>query len=291
MTRTLVRRAALIVLGLVASACAALVGIDPNLDVRAHDAGTDAPDTATAAPTDAGIDAPIAVDGSIPPPVRPVEGTYLYEADGSDQIQGAFIYNPSPYGPTATVTIAYVGTDCFEQTFTLRADYTEMMRLCIKGLELVENGPPPDETRYQKFAVGATASTTETCTPGDVYFSTGAAPGQQWTHDCKGQNTDAKTGSSQFRTVGPYVYSGDQMMTVMGRSVLTKHFHDDRVVNGSQSGTNVADWYFSAEDGTLAAFNRKIDIQYNSVVGQIHYLETVNMTLIARPEASDAGTD
>jgi hypothetical protein len=270
--------ASLALSGVVAAACGTLEATEvPIADAGPPDPGTDAAGSADGADDAA---------GAIPPPRRPPEGDYVYAASGSDQIKGFISFPAAPYGPTVTVTVAYVGTDCFEQTFTLRSGYSELMRFCIRGLELVEDS----EHRYQSFAVGSTARTSETCVPGDVYFSTAPTLGP-WAHDCSGNNTDSQSSASAFKTAGSYIYVGDETLTVMGQPVVTKHFYDARTVTGSQTGSNTSDWYFSAADGVLQRFSRNITIDYPSNVGPVKYVESVEMTLASTPGASDAGTD
>jgi hypothetical protein len=106
-----------------------------------------------------------------------------------------------------------------------------------------------------------------------------------------GQTADTRTGTSSFQVDGTYTYVGDETFPVMGHEVGAKHFHDARNVSGQQTGTNTADWYFSLEDGSLQRFSRQVDIDYNSIVGTAHYHETVDLTLAARPGATDAGSD
>jgi hypothetical protein len=184
------------------------------------------------------------------------------------------------------VTVAYVGNDCFTLTIVLRGNYTETMSLCIKGIEVVEEGG----TRSQQFAIGAAAQTTTECKPGDVYFTTAPSPGQMWTHDCTGKNSDDKSGASTFKTAGTYRFVGNEAVAVKGIDLPVMHFHDDRTVSGAQSGTNIADWYFAVEDGLLVQLSRNINLNYPSGVGNIAYHESALMTLTGRP-AGDASTD
>jgi hypothetical protein len=289
-----VRRAALLVAGVFASACGLLVGIGTELGVRPIDDGGET-DTAGA---DVVIreDAPSDLDASFPPPRRPPEGTYYYDIDGSDQVTG-FLNHTSPYGPgRATVTIAYVdsgggegGANCFDQTFVFRQYYTETMRFCVLGVELVEDA----STRIQEFtgAVHASSTTTETCTPSDVYLSTAAKPGDSWPRHCTGQTADSVTGTSTYYINGTYTYVGDETFPVMGRDAGARHFHDVRDAGGQQTGTNNADWYFSMDDATLVRFNRTIDVSYDWGIGHIRYFETVDLRLAQLPGATDAGGD
>ena len=167
-------------------------------------------------------------------------------------------------------------------TISLRRDYDETMHVCVVGLELVEDGG----TRAQKFAVGS-ASTTVTCKPGDTYYSASTTPGL-WMHDCLGQNTDTKTNPSLFEAHGDYVYRGDEVAP--GTTVLSRHYHDLRPVNGAQNGKNEADWYFSVADGMLEHLTRAVDVQYAvPPLGTVRYPEMTTLTLT--PPAADAGGD
>jgi hypothetical protein len=275
--------------GVFVSACGLLIGIDPDLDVRPADAGTDAPDTAVVV-VEAGKDTSIDVEAGPSPPRRPPEGTYVYEISGTEDLT---TQPQRVYGPTTSVTIAYDsdgGAECYSMTFNLRTDYVETNHLCIRGLDVtMDRG-----TRDQTFPIGRTL-TTLSCVPGDIYFSTVASPSVQ-THKCDGDNDENNTNSkSKFRTMGPYSYvAPDVTAKVMGKDVVVRHFHDERLVtslSNSQSGTNVAEWSFSAEDGTLQLFERRVDITYHVGPLNFRYVEKLNMSLSQLPGASDASTD
>ena len=262
------------------SACALLAGIDTDLDVRpAGDDAADATFDRVAPPADAAEDRGTDADAAVlRPPRLPAPGKYVYTVSGSDKLNGPFPSPQTKYGPTASVTVAHVSADCFDMTFTFRTDYEETMRMCVVGLDLVQDRG----ARKQKFSVGS-ASTTLTCkAPGDVYFTTAPNPPQK-THDCTGENADDQSGGSAFRTVGPYTFVGDETLPIMGKPTTTRRFHDDRVVSGKQDGTNVAEWYFTTEDNMVARLERAVVIDYPTGFGKVTYVENVSMTLSERP--------
>lgn len=285
MRSTAIRRVAFAVAASLVTACGAILGIDTELDVKAQDAGSPEAEAEAARPVDAGADEGAAVDTGVPPPRRPPEGIYVYDVTGSDRVNTPFGSPQQPYGPTATLAVSYVGADCFEMSFSFRNEYSEMMRMCVIGLDYVQDLG----TRSQRFAVGS-AATTVKCSPGDAYFTTAPSPALR-VHDCAGDNTDSRSGGSKFRVAGPYRFVGDENVDVKGVAVPTRHFKGDKGVSGAQNGSNVADWYFGAADGVLVRFVRKIDINFNSPIGQVKYLEEVTMTLSQRPGATEAGTD
>lgn len=280
----MLRRVAIITTGVLVSACGALLGIDTELDVKPSDAAVPVPDAE--AGKDAGVDVARDVETGALPPQRPPEGIYVYEVTGYDEVRTPFGSPKQNYGPTASIAIVYAGADCFEMTFTFRATYKEMLRMCVVGLDYVQS----KGTRDQQFAVGS-AQTTTTCIPGNVYYTTAPNPVER-IHDCSGDNTDTQSAPSKFRVVGPYRFIADQNIDIKGQLTATRHFKSDGAVSGSQNGTNVADWFFSPIDGAVVRFNRKIDIDYQSPIGKVTYLEEVNMTLVLRPGAiPDGGTD
>lgn len=270
------RALALLLTSGVVSACGALIGIDTELDVKAT------PDDAAnpfdrVPPPDASVDGSVEADAPvILPPRLPAPGTYVYTVSGSDKLNGPFPSPQTSYGPTMNMLLSHVSADCFEMLFVFRKDYEETMRMCIVGLDLVQDRG----ARKQKFNVGA-ASTTLKCV-GDIYFTTKPTLPPQ-THDCTGENADDQSGASAFRTLGPYTFVGDETIPIMGKPTATKRFHDDRVVSGKQDGTNVAEWHFAVEDNMVVRLERKVGIDYPTNFGKVEYVENLTMTLSARP--------
>jgi hypothetical protein len=289
MTRSRLRVLATLAASVLVPACGLLVGIDPDLDVKAGvDAATIVPDSSTDSFRSPEVDA----NPALPPPRRPPEGTYVYDVVyGYDKLSGPIPFPTYGYGPTVTVTVTYIGTSCFEQRFDLRTDYHETMRLCVVDRVIQQD----QGTRYQRFRnaiADVSASTTVRCKPGDVYLSS-PLPTQPLIHDCTGMNSDSepKSGASTFRTFGKYTYVGDAPLPIMGSTVVANHFHDDRTVSLSQTGSNVADWYFSVVDGTLQQLIRDVSIDFDSPVGKYHYSEREKLTLRSKPGPSDGGAD
>jgi len=219
----------------------------------------------------------------------PAEGTYSYSVTGGDNLRGPFPLSTT-YGPTATVNVRHRGATCFAMTIIVRSGYDESMEMCLHGVDVAQESG----VRTQNFPFITGATTALTCAPGDVYLTPAPSPGQVWTHDCAGKNKDGKSGDSEFRTTGPYRFAGKESLSVGGRDVSVMHYHDEREVTGSQTGTNVADWYFAVDSGLLVRLTRKIDIEYRApFIGLVNYLETMEMTLTSTSpdQLSDAGTN
>lgn len=225
--------------------------------------------TIAADPIDAGTDA------SLPTGLkRPPTGVYTYTTTGGDELS-LFSFKTTYGNPPATVTIEYDGENCFKQTIKLRDKYTELMNECIVGQDTVHSSG----VRAQEFPLVGTATTNQTCAPGDVYFSTNRRPNQTWDHTCVGTSSDSKSGGSSFTTAGSFRFVSDEMLTVMDASIKVAHYRDERAVTGSQTGANTADWYFDTTTGVIVKLVRNIQIQYKSIVGTITYTEAVTMTL------------
>jgi hypothetical protein len=184
-----------------------------------------------------------------------------------------------------SVKIEHILNECFEMTFTFRTNYTEMMRMCVVGIDVVQD----IGLREQTFPVGSASTSLKCKAPGDFYFTSAPNPGTRL-HDCEGGNADSKSGGSTFTTRGLYEFKENVAIDVKGTPVMTKHFYDGRLVTGSQTGTNNSHWFFSAE-GVLQRFTRNVDVDYQTGFGKVTYEERVNMTLSARPDPPDAGTD
>jgi hypothetical protein len=239
-----------------------------------------------AIPVDAAL--PSNGDSSPSPPYarRPPEGTYFYQAAPGSEDYVTYRTPAATYS-SVTVTIAYVGPDCFDQVFTFRQAYTETMHFCVKGYDLAE------VTDHRDITLGnlVTIHTDETCygedasTPGDVYFSTAAKPTDSWSHHLTGRDTAGVYPPSSFEADGTYTYVEDKTLGALGNS---KHFHDSRIVDGGEKGQGTVDWYFSPVDGALLRFTRALDIDYPILTGA-RYTERVDMTLTAVPPGYDGG--
>lgn len=217
-------------------------------------------------PVDAGAEA------AAPGLSRPPSGTYTYAATGGDSLAP---FNFKATYTTAKVTVEDDGEGCFKQTITLRDGYNETLNECVIGSDIVHK----TGVRSQSFPLVGTATTNQTCDPGDVYFSLNRAPNQTWNHTCLGTSSDTKSGGSSFTTAGSFRFVADETLTVMNAPVSVAHYRDERSVTGSQTGANTADWYFDTKTGVIVKLVRDVQIQYKSVIGTITYTETVTMTL------------
>jgi hypothetical protein len=216
----------------------------------------------------------------------PSEGVHDYVTTGRDALDG-FIKTSNDYGPRASASVVHRGESCFALTFDIRSGYEETMEFCRRGSDVVQESG----VRSQVF-FGIGATTTQTCSPGDVYLSAAPSAGNEWTHTCNGKNKDGKSGDSEFTTAGPYRFVGAETLAVDGRDTSVMHYHDERTVSGSQTGTNVADWYFAETDGLLVRLTRDISIEYKApVIGRVHYTEHLEMNLTTTSAEADAAAD
>ncbi len=265
---------------LLLTACSLLVGIDPDLGVRASADGG-----AADAPAEASSPFWDAVAADVPPaktPVWPKEGVYQFkQADlkpGSDRILGS-----TQTYTNGTVTVHWLNATCFELTLSPRNGFTDMMRFCIQNTDTLVQQSGERKQTLNVFGT-QNVETFQVCSPGDPYFSYTLPADGGWPHDCIGQNRDTKTGDSGFRTTGAYVHVADETLTVMGRQVPTRHFRSRLTITGAQTGTNDNEWWFSLEDAMLVRWLRDIEIDYNApIIGTVTYTEHEDMTLVAVP--------
>ena len=74
-------------------------------------------------------------------------------------------------------------------------------------------------------------------------------------------------------------------MTVGGTAVAAYHFHQERTVSGSQTGTQTADLWFAKKDGLPLRNQRDQTVRTDTVVGSSTYTEHGNFALTAlRPQ-------
>jgi hypothetical protein len=272
-----------IVFGIIAvalAACAQVVGVK---DLQApDDSEDDAGQRDSGGVTDSGpvyFDAGAGQDAIVvyPPPLPTDDASVEYWIDGGDQVRSAFFNNDAKYGPTTTVHYGDTNIpNCYDETFHYRTGYDETMRNCIDGLHVEQTSG----SRSQTF-LGFNATTTLTCQK-DVYFTTEPAP-TTFVHSCTGSSADNKTQNSSFTTAGTYAFKEDLMMSVGGTDMLVRHFIDPREISGSQTGSNNAEWWFTAQGGLLVKFTRDIQLKYPTGFGEVTYTESLEMNLKQLP--------
>jgi hypothetical protein len=217
-------------------------------------------------------------DVPLPPPQRPQPGKYTYDITGHDGLVGSF-QNTNNYKDPATIELVYDGDDCFTETFTIRPGYVETFHICRQAAAFAMDKGTRTQTLY-----GVTVTTSQTCSPGDVYIPQVPSPAP-YKHSCTGHNDEQQSGdkNSNFTTAGDYSFVGVEQIAISGSNVDVVHFHDAREVTGSQTGTNIADWYFSAKSGVVVRLKRNIDVHYKFGVFDTNYVEALDMTLAAPP--------
>jgi hypothetical protein len=114
------------------------------------------------------------------------------------------------------------------------------------------------------------STSTFTCEPPSVTVRAVMRPGEQWTQTCRGTSSGTE---GEAVTSGPYTFVGDDTVTVGGTAVAAYHFHQERTLSGSQTGTQTADLWFAKKDGLPLRNERDQTVHTNTVIGSSTYTE------------------
>jgi hypothetical protein len=239
------------------------------------------------------------------PSYRPTEGTYTYSGDS---LQNFTLFgNPTEQHPSGVflATIVHDADGCWRFRINSGVDPAPLTweedTFCARDGRLVKVGLVSD---VRVESLGSETITTVACAPPDDYIRRGMTPSDSWSVFCTGSNVTKPNTfdfSYPFNTAGPYLYEGNEDVSVGARSVSAFHFHETRQLSGtnptgagSYSGTQETNWWFSRADGLPLKRTQTVDLTTDTgipAVGNVLYAETSSWTLSALDPAPLAQTD
>ncbi|MCZ7526155.1 MAG: hypothetical protein M5U14_07115 [Acidimicrobiia bacterium] len=95
-------------------------------------------------------------------------------------------------------------------------------------------------------------------------------PGDEWEQSCSA-TTEGSEGVGV--SAGPYRFVGEEVVDVDGEGVPAHRFRQERVMSGSQSGTQTADLWFAVGDGLPLRNERRIEVRSDTILGTVTYEE------------------
>jgi hypothetical protein len=213
------------------------------------------------------FEASSSTQASNPSVLRPAAGVYVYRGSGTEHL--SLPPKSQSQGPRMPATVTHRGDGCW----TFRIDYSsqhwQTWIYCPRAGGLVELGGQTFE-RWDFVFTKYDSTSTFTCDPASVTVRAVMHPADRWNQTCRGTSSGTK---GEAVTAGQYTFVGNDTVTVGGTAVAAYHFHQERTVSGSQSGTQTTELWFAAKDGLPLRNERTQTVHTNTVVGSSTYTE------------------
>lgn len=204
--------------------------------------------------------------------LRPEQGVYVYEGSGTDKLDVP--PKEQAEGPTMPATVTHGENGCW----TFRIDYStnhwQTWDYCARDDGLSELGGMSYQRWDFTVLVQETTSTFE-CSE-TVVIKPDQEPGESWDQSCAGTSTGT---DGTATSAGPYRFVGTEDLQIGDEVVAAHHYLRDRTMSGSQSGTEHADVWFSAESGMPLRNERSIEARTDTVIGEVTYTEEAEFRL------------
>jgi hypothetical protein len=202
-----------------------------------------------------------------PSELRPAAGVYTYRGSGTEQL--SLPPKSQNQGPQMPGTVTHSSDGCW----TFRIDYSnqhwQTWDYCSRDGGLVELGGQTFE-RWDLVFTTYDSTSTFVCDPPSVVIRPAMRPGDHWKQTCRGSSSGT---SGNAVTSGPYTYVGDATVVVGRTKVSAYHFHQERTLTGSQTGTQTTDLWFSKNDGLPLRNQREQTVHTDTPIGSSTYTE------------------
>lgn len=179
-----------------------------------------------------------------PGTLRPREGVYSYTGTAQEHI--SLPPKSQTEGPGMPVTVTYDSEGCW----TWRMDYSDAhwqsSTYCPRDGNLVLTARG-GWYRWDFVMLSISDTATYTCGSGEMTLPKLFASGERFEFSCNGSNHPIDTGPVKMSGYNQYV--GSQTIKVAGRKVPTVKFREVSTFSGGQTGTNVAETWFSTTNG------------------------------------------
>lgn len=177
-----------------------------------------------------------------PGALHPNEGVYTYTGEASEHVS----FPPMTHveGPRFPGTVSYLRNGCW----VFRLDYSNLHwqsnTYCPRHGDLVGAGRA-GWYKWNFLAISVADTATFTCQ--EMAIPAAMSVGERFAFGCTGNNDPLDTGVVTMS--GTYQYVGPQTLRIAGTAVATVHFREVARLGGGQSGTSVADTWFSTVNG------------------------------------------
>jgi hypothetical protein len=207
-------------------------------------------------------------------PFTPPEGVYRYEGTGSESLS-----NPprtQPEGPRVPGTVTWRPDGCWDFRLDYSTNHWRLWSFCASADALVQVGSRVSQ-RWDFGTFAVENLTTMTCAPPGVILEATMVVGDEWTSECRGENTQI---SGTTISTGTHRLVATETLRIAGTEVEANHFRDDRVVSGAQSGTEQFDFWLRG-DGLLLKGTQRISVDSDSPLGKVTYTQESAFSLVS----------
>lgn len=206
-------------------------------------------------------------------PFTPAEGVYRYEGRGSESLSSP--PRTQPEGPRIPGTVTYRPDGCWDLRLDYSTNHWRLWKFCASADALEQVG----SRVFQRWDFGSFAVenlSTMACAPPGVVLEASMAVGDEWTSECRGENTQI---SGTTVSTGTHRLVANETLRIDGVEVEVAHFRDERIVSGAQSGTEEFDFWLRA-DGLLVKGIQRISVDSDSPLGKVTYTQESAFALV-----------
>ncbi len=218
-----------------------------------------------------------------PTVLRPAAGVYVYRGSGTEDL--SLPPKSQRQGPEMPATVTHRADGCW----TFRIDYSsqhwQTWMYCPRNGGLVELGGQTFE-RWDFVFTTYDSTSTFTCDPPLDAIRPEMQPGDHWEQTCHGTSSGT---TGEAVSSGPYMFVGDDVVTVEKTAVPAYHFRQQRTLTGNQTGTQTADLWFAKKDGLPLRNDRDVSVRTDTVVGSSTYTEHGSFELTSLRTATLSG--
>lgn len=200
-------------------------------------------------------------------PLRPPEGVYVMEGEGSEAI--SFPPVSQDDGETMPATVGHDPDGCWTFTLFYNEAHWQDWELCARGDDLVETGGHTFQ-RWDFGVVTVENVSTFVCDPPARLIPRDADARSTRGRSCVGTNDQV---SGTTTSTGTLTFVGIEPLSIGGEVLDALHVRSDNILSGAQTGEDVSDLWFSVIDGLPLRGERDAVVESDSPVGAVSYTE------------------
>jgi hypothetical protein len=206
---------------------------------------------------------------------EPAQGVYQLTGQGTERI--SFPPNSQHDGSPMPATVTSLPDDCWRWHVAYNVAHWEEYDFCPQGATMVERANRNSQSwDFGTLKVSNVADFT--CPSNATVLPADTTAGQRVSWACTGTNSSVPGGTTS-KVVS--LNDGVVTLTVGHATVQAVHELETTTLSGSQRGTVVENWWFSATTGLPLRVDRDITVKTDSPLGAITYGETGSWKMVS----------